>query len=98
MGENVGSEINGKSEIFTRPIFIFKKYDKYSFLGLPLSTKTKIGSWYVPINFLGKSQVVVLRQGRVFDYRRLKEKMGELEIIEVSSVRDAYFVLHNADF
>src|SRR3989344_7364268 len=86
MGENVGIEMNGKGERFTRPIFIFKKYDKYSFLGLPLTTKVKLGSWYVSVIFSGKNQTIVLSQGRVFDYRRFKEKMGELEEHETKKV------------
>ena len=94
LGENVGIEINGKSDKFTRPVLIFKKYDKYSFLGLPLSTKNKIGSWYVPISFLGLIQVVILSQSRVLDYRRLDKKMGELDFIEVSKVSDAFIALH----
>jgi mRNA interferase MazF len=94
VGENIGSEINGKSDKFTRPIFIFKKYDKYSFLGLPLSTKNKTGSWYSPIVFAGIAQVVTLSQGRVLDYRRLKGKMGELDTLEVSCVRKAFSALH----
>ena len=92
--ENIGVEINGKSEKFSRPIFIFKKYDRYSFLGLPLSTKIKIGSWYVPVDFLGISQVVILNQSRALDYRRLDKKIGELSITEVSNVSYAFSALH----
>lgn len=36
-GENVGTEMNGKSDYFTRPVLVLKKYDKYSFLAVPLS-------------------------------------------------------------
>jgi len=93
-GENVGIEANGKGEKFTRPVFIFRKYDKYSFLGLPLSTKSKTGSWYASIIFGGQNQIVALVQGRVFDYRRLKEKMGELGEHESEKVQTLYFALH----
>ncbi len=94
MGENIGIEVNGKGERFTRPVFILKKYDKYSFLGLPLTTKVKIGTWYVAVSFGGSSQTVVLAQGRVFDYRRLKEKIGELEESESDKVKGGYTTLH----
>lgn len=94
VGENIGVEINGKSKDFTRPVLIFKKYDKYSFLGLPLSTKNKIGSWYAPVYFLGRSQIVILSQSKVFDYRRLDRRMGELNQLEVSGVREAFGTLH----
>ena len=94
MGENVGIEMNGKGERFTRPILIFKKYDKYSFLGLPLTTKIKTGTWYSLVRFGERDQVVVLAQGRVFDYRRLKEKIGELEEGEFEKVGGDYTKLH----
>jgi mRNA interferase MazF len=94
IGENIGNEINGKGDRFTRPIFILRKYDRYSFLGLPLTTKEKTGTWYCPVKFLGKKQTIVLMQGRSFDHRRLKEKMGELEINAVERVWQAYRMLH----
>lgn len=65
-------------------------------LGLPLTTKLKRGSWYAPISFAGAKQIIVLAQGRVLDYRRLKEKMGELEENEAFGVRRAYLSLHKA--
>lgn len=76
IGENVGIEVNGKGDKFTRPVLILKKYDRYSFLGLPMTTKSKTGTWYATVTFKEQTQTVVLSQGRVFDYRRLKEKNG----------------------
>jgi len=97
VGENIGMEINGKGDQFTRPLFIYKKYDKYSFLGLPLSTKQKVGSWYVLIDFKGVPQTIVLSQGRVFDYRRFKEKVGQLEDGDFLKIKLAYSKLHAID-
>jgi mRNA-degrading endonuclease toxin of MazEF toxin-antitoxin module len=94
-GENVGVELNGKGEKFTRPFLIFKKYSRYSFLGLPLTTKMKVGTWYTTVHFGGTNQNIILAQGRVFDYRRLKEKMGELEESESEKVREGYTLLHS---
>ena len=94
MDENIGIEVNGKGERFTRPIFVFKKYDRYSFLGLPLTTKAKAGTWYTSVAFGSGNQTVILAQGRVFDYRRLKEKVGELEEGESDKVIKGYATLH----
>lgn len=95
LGENVGNEINGKNEQFTRPMFVYKKYDKYSFLGLPLTTKIKKGTWYAEIDFVGIKQTVVLSQGRTLDYRRFKEKVGELREDEVKQISVNYIKLHS---
>lgn len=94
-GENIGIEMNGKGERFTRPFLIFRKYSRHSFLGLPLTTQSKAGTWYVAVHFGGQGQNIVLAQGRVFDYRRLKEKMGELEERESQKVKEGYLSLHS---
>ena len=51
IGENIGNEINGKSRKFTRPIFIFKKYDRYTFCLL------KIGPRHFVAGVVGTSQI-----------------------------------------
>ncbi len=86
--------MNGKGEKFTRPILMLKKYDKYSFLALPLTTKSKIGSWYVNITFNNMDQIVTLSQGRTLDYKRLKEKVGQLEENDFDKISEAYLSLH----
>ncbi len=32
-GENVGVEINGKNELFSRPVLVFKKLSRFGFFG-----------------------------------------------------------------
>lgn len=63
---------------------------------MPLSTKLKTGTWYAPISFAGVKQIIVLVQGRVFDYRRLKEKTGELDENDGAGVKQAYLALHSS--
>jgi mRNA interferase MazF len=96
IGENLGSEISGKSNLFTRPVLILRKYDQYSFYGLPLTTKYKEGTWYMPIKFGGKCQIIVLTQGRRFDYRRLQKKIGQIPEIYLTIARFAHAGLHSS--
>jgi hypothetical protein len=37
LGVNVGYEMDGKQDNFARPVIILRKYNKYSFLALPLN-------------------------------------------------------------
>ena len=86
IGENIGSEINGKSGLFSRPVLIFRKLSSSTFLGLPTTSQQRKGTWYVTIT-LGKSEsTVVLSQARVFDYKRLSTKIGQLETVEMNRV------------
>ena len=78
MGLNIGTEIFGKGSQFARPVLIFKKFNKDSFLGIPLTSKLKEGKWYVPV-LLGETvRTGILSQIRVFDGRRLICKTGTL--------------------
>src|SRR5713226_5768360 len=49
IGENVGSEINGKSERFSRPVLILRKLAHGFFLVAPTSTQHREGTWYVHV-------------------------------------------------
>ena len=93
-GENVGTEMNGKGKLFSRPILIFKKYDKYSFLALPLTTKHKKGTWYFTFTHNEKKQTIVLSQARVINYKRLKELVGKVDSIDYKKIKEAFFDLH----
>jgi len=95
IGENIGTEISGKSDVFTRPILILKKYDRYSFLGLPLTTKERTGTWYLPLEFNGRRQAIILTQGRRLDHRRLQKKIGQITEIHLTIAQFAYAGLHS---
>ncbi len=80
-GENVGVEINGKNEMFSGPVLVYKKLSWYGFLGIPLSTQPHEGSWYVPLYFQNKQQVAVLAQRRVFSVYRFMVRWAILMIV-----------------
>jgi len=79
LGVNIGYEIDGKSDDFTRPALILKKYNKYSFLAIPLTSKIKSGSYYFSVGSVdGKEAVAVLSQLRNIDSLRLVNKVGAI--------------------
>jgi len=49
------------------------------FLGVPLSTKIKTGTWYVKIKHKEVNSVAMLSQVRVISSKRLLQKFGELD-------------------
>lgn len=93
-GENIGMEMNGKNETFTRPVVILKKYDRYSFLAVPLTTHSKEGSWYLTFTHNQKSQTAVLSQARVISYKRLKELFGQIDSTDYNNIKKAFLDLH----
>ncbi len=94
IGENIGSEMNGKSEQFSRPAVILKKLAHNFYLIAPTTTKEKIGSWYVPIRHKGTVMQVCLHQIRTVDYRRLSSKLGSLDDADRANIRTGFLKLY----
>jgi hypothetical protein len=94
IGENIGTEINGKSTKFSRPAIIYQKLSHYTYLVIPVSTKIKTGSWYSVLSFKSNKMVACLNQIRVVDYRRLDDLMGELSVKDFSNVKQSFIDLY----
>lgn len=76
IGVNIGYEQDGKGEIFSRPVVIFKKYNNNLFFGVPLSTTIREGSFFFSFDFNNEISSALLVQGRVYDAKRLENKIG----------------------
>lgn len=79
MGANIGSEIDGKSELFSRPAIVYKKLAHGFHFVIPTTSQQKEGSWYVGFRHKGKDMYVCLHQARAIDYRRFSSKLGSLD-------------------
>lgn len=93
MGENIGVEVSGKGKRFLRPILVVRKINKHEFIGIPLTTKQRMGSWYVQFFFNGQSEVASLIQVRAMSVRRLIYKMGEVPESDLELVKRAFLRL-----
>jgi mRNA-degrading endonuclease toxin of MazEF toxin-antitoxin module len=94
IGLNIGEEEFGKGPTFERPVFIFKKLTKSSFLGLPLTGRKREGSWYVPIVIRGRSSSLMLNQARVFDQKRLRRRIVVVNQEEVKAIKARFRELY----
>ena len=94
IGDNVGSEINGKSTLFSRPVIIYKKLAHGFYFVVPTSTRPKTGSWFVPFNSIGRDMFACLHQARIIDYRRLSSRLGKLDEDDFDRVREGFWRLY----
>lgn len=94
MGANVGFEQDGKGKNFSRPILIIKKFNKEVFLGLPLTTKPKIGKYYLTLDLNDEiNRKVILSQLRLFDSKRLQEKIITIDLSQFLAIKKAIIQL-----
>jgi len=78
VGQNIGVEANGKNKNFERPVIILKKFNEHSFLGVTLSSKEKVGKYYLKLKDIkGVSNIVNLSQMKNMSTKRLLRKIDE---------------------
>ena len=86
VGLNVGSEQSGKHELFERPVLVIKTVTSNTFIGVPLTSNKKKGSWYVEIESTDSS--VIISQVKLFDTRRLARKIGVVSVEEFENIKN----------
>lgn len=90
LGSNIGFEIDGKTTELTRPVLIIKKISHQTALILPLSTKVKIGSWFIPIIVNQKQAIVILSQSGTIDSKRLKTRIEKIPQKEFDEIKQKF--------
>ncbi len=75
LGYNIGTETFGKGRIFSRPILILKKLSNETSICIPLTTKIKVGSWFVRIQIHDVDNYVMLNQIRMLHAKRFQRRM-----------------------
>jgi mRNA-degrading endonuclease toxin of MazEF toxin-antitoxin module len=81
VGKNIGYEQNGKGGEYLRPILVFRKFSKNSFLGIPLTTNQKDDKFHFIFKFRDeKTSSASLSQIRLFDAKRLERNIGKISI------------------
>ena len=93
-GENIGSEIDGKNSLFSRPVIIYKKLAHGFYFVIPTTTKSRAGSWYINFRQQDKEMIACLHQARAIDHRRLSSKIGTLDDNDFNQVKAGFDKLY----
>lgn len=94
LGANIGYEQDGKGTDFMRPIVVLKQFNKEVFWAVPLTTQSKVGKYYFPVD-LGDGRVrqIILSQMRLADAKRLKKKLAVVSLDQFRELRKAIIAL-----
>lgn len=96
VGDNIGNEMNGKGKKFIRPVYIYHKLSHESFVIIPMTTGIKEGSWYVNISHNENISALCVHQIRNIDYRRLRDKLGEVEDLDKLRIYYTFLTLYGS--
>lgn len=77
-GVNVGSEIDGKGETFTRPGLIIHVIGSHLALVVPMSTKVKDIAGYVSFEWQGKITALCIHQMKIISQKRILSRKGRI--------------------
>ncbi|HLA49164.1 MAG TPA: type II toxin-antitoxin system PemK/MazF family toxin [Candidatus Saccharimonadales bacterium] len=80
IGHNIRFEQDGKGSEFARPVLVLRKFNKFLFLGVPLSSTKKLGKYYFSFVYKGRQEsAALLSQLRAYDSNRLIDKDGVID-------------------
>lgn len=77
-GINIGNETYGKGKYFRRPAIIFRKLSGTDCIVIPLSSKTKKGSWYYNFELENINQTALIHQMRMISNKRFGKRLSVL--------------------
>jgi mRNA-degrading endonuclease toxin of MazEF toxin-antitoxin module len=79
LGLNVGSEEDGKNELYERPILILKVFNKKMVRVVPLTSSDKEDDNHTPVLFLGIQSSAKLSQLKTISTQRLSRRLCILD-------------------
>jgi len=88
IGLNVASESCGKGSDYRRPILVLKKLSGANFIGIPLSTQKKEGTWFIGITVHNEKRYALLYQIRMFSTNRLQRRLATLDDGDFSKIKE----------
>ena len=89
LGANIGTEQDGKHELFERPIIIIRKFNKELFWGVPATLQKKGNEFHFPFTFSSIEQSAIVSQIRTLSAKRLIRRIGKLTDSQFEALRVA---------
>lgn len=79
LGLNIGSEEDGKNELFERPVLILKKFNRDMILVIPLSSKVKDNKYYINFSYNNEESSALISQIKLISTKRLLRKIRKMD-------------------
>jgi mRNA-degrading endonuclease toxin of MazEF toxin-antitoxin module len=90
IGKNISNEVYGKGTIFLRPVLVLKKLGHNYFLGIPLTSKEKRGSYFFEFSYKEKSSYAMFNQVRTFNSNRILKQHGKMKKYEFEALKKKF--------
>ncbi len=87
LGLNVGVEMDGKYESYSRPVLILRRFNKDMFWGIPFTTTPREGYAYVRVTHAGGPSWAILNQLKTMSSKRLLRRIDLIPSDQFRTIR-----------
>jgi mRNA interferase MazF len=89
LGTNIGVEIDGRHELFLRPVIVIRKFNKDMAIVLPTTTQYKTNKYYCAVSGAKeKKYQACLSQIKTISSKRLLRKIDTIQISQYQYLLD----------
>lgn len=88
IGVNIGNEIDGKNQLFERPVLIIKKFSNNALLIVPLTTSEKVHQYHIPFYVKNNLSNAVISQARVISPNRCIRRMHKISLKKLNVIKN----------
>jgi mRNA-degrading endonuclease toxin of MazEF toxin-antitoxin module len=96
LGVNVGSEQDGTSDIFERPVLIVRKFNKDTVLIVPLTSSPRRTPYHIAVRHDGAEFAAIISQLRLISTKRLRRKIYQMDRALFSHISECIRLLFPA--
>ena len=83
IGVNLGSEEDGKNDLFERPVLVVRKFNRYMAWVIPMSTKVKYNQYHFHL----VNETIMLSQLRTVSVKRFNRFVDRISTYDFSMIR-----------
>jgi len=93
LGSNVGTEEDGKNNLYERPVVVIQKFNRDMFWGLPMTSRKKEGKFYYSFLLHDLDRTAILSQLRVLSAKCLIRRIGKISQKEFAGLQQVVTAL-----
>ena len=90
IGKNIGNESYGKGDIFLRPVLVLKKLGHNYFIGIPMTSKKKVGSYFFEFFYKDKFSYAMFNQVKTINSKRILKYHGKIKQDDFKKLKNEF--------
>ena len=90
IGKNIGNESYRKGDIFLRPVLVLKKLGHNYFIGIAMTSKKKVGSYFFEFFYKDKFSYAMFNQVKTINSKRILKYHGKIKQDDFKKLKNEF--------